>query len=274
MGKKKKKDHAEPGQYGKFCAIREEPCPDSPDTDCSGTNKYREDTKPNWGANYKFDQVKTVSKKLLPNGKKRKHAGKKYRKEMPFNAHHIVCVADIAGILFTPDVFPVVRETAWCVNAPINMVALPLWGHTLKHYCDLDPEKRESKADPDPPPFKDLPQHDYDHYRYQRDHVRPKLQKIKDSIDLNNSNHEDSAKALAGALNKLAQKLRKHIENGRETHQAWCDGFKAENKDTWYKPFSMAKDPSFRAFPSDPGKLRTKLGRMVDALSEKLYREL
>ena len=85
-----------------------------------------------------------------------------------YKAHHILCVGAVTdNVLGDSKIHDVIVQTDWCISNKENMIAMPLWGHTVKWYCSV---AADSKAGDDVfnqaaavPPFANLPQHDFDH---------------------------------------------------------------------------------------------------------------
>jgi hypothetical protein len=125
--------------------------------------------------------------------------------QQSFQAHHVLPVACISEVIQTWDEEAnpspsVISGTKWCINLAKNMIAMPMWGHTIMWYTDnfkevseeienafkSENEKSIGKKKSLPlskkvknqlsdvlevvlinrdtaPPFKDLPQHNYSH---------------------------------------------------------------------------------------------------------------
>lgn len=189
-------------------------------------------------------------------------------------AHHILCVASVTGKITTnADIEPIVQATKWCVNKADNMIALPLWAHTLTWYVDMTTgDVRETTENGrriptvDGPPFKNLAQHDYDHGKYIED-VDANLEKIVDQVIMQGDAHKDSTKTLDAKLNGIIGNWEKTLKKS-DTHKSWEDGMNGV-KD-WYKPFSMAASPSPRVFPLGSNRLAKKIKEIVDALAKVL----
>lgn len=164
---------------------------------------------------------------------------------IPHNAHHILCVAAVNDSIL--DVDPPVQQyirdccekTTWTINNNNNLIALPLWGHTIFWYV----LRGRTKA----PPFKDFPQHDREHNgnkSYLKE-VQEKLAKLWKTLHADRPNHKSPAKSLASDLKTLEDHFREEIEDrGKRhlggTHAAWEDGADSPNGQ-WYLSFSMAK---------------------------------
>src|ERR1700690_1795961 len=107
--------HSDGTVVGNFCAIRSPKCD-------RHKNEYQKNCVPpplGWDAFF-FIQ------------------GKKERVVKNFEAHHAVCVACATEfIALDPKIVKIVKETDWCVNSTVNMLAMPLWGHTIKYYCNM-----------------------------------------------------------------------------------------------------------------------------------------
>lgn len=261
-------DHSKGDVYGKFCAIRKKPCPDNDKH--QHKNDYFKLCDPKWKGDYKFFQGKDKD-------------GKRIRGALSYNAHHKICIADISKVLLTPGILNIVKQTKWCANAKRNMLAMPLMGHSLKHYCNLNTNtgkvktkklsSGEQTTTKRPPPFKNLPHHDSDHMRYQKDDVQPALKKIKNTIKKSRKKHAGKVKQLADDLDNLSdyledEVLKKRATRGRHggTHDSWKAGINGETD--WYLCFSMANtgNAQKRTFPSVSGDYMDKLQKLVKDL--------
>jgi hypothetical protein len=263
--------HSEGVVVDEFCAIRAEKC-------SLHGNEYQKncDPPPNGWEGTTFLQ-----------GSKEKVLKKP-------EAHHLLCVACVTEFVAKDSKLKdVVRQTPWCINDTVNMFAMPLWGHTIKWYCnnfdemDLDRDSVGDLIDAGDlfskktgPKFKNIPQHDYDHNSglgYKQEVDRDLKQLASQIRDVAKNSHEDASSALAGELEELSKKFRSELQRrGKRaggTHNAWSEVVKGVRKphSDWYKPFSMANDgkEEARVFPvsgADSGKLANKIRRMVDAL--------
>jgi hypothetical protein len=154
-----------------------------------------------------------------------------------YEAHHILCWSPVAKVFFEDEVTKeIIEGTKWCVNNKANMVALPLWGHTVQWYSASD----------GPPPFANLPQHDRDHNckgGYTSEVLDElvafanKLKKAKEAHKL------PPPEKIAGSLNTKSHVFRGNLAlrgiRPPGTHIAFTDG---EKFPLWYLPFSMAVD--------------------------------
>ncbi len=200
------------------------------------------------GNNYKKNCEPGQPWDLQFNFKQRGGGGRKV--QIKYNAHHILCVASV-GVLIVDavdkQVDGVVRQTVWCVNKKPNMLAMPLWGHTVQWYCSL------TAASPggghlDAPNFQNMPQHDWDHDG-NGSYIEELNKEIVDLVDqIAQQPHEAKPVDLAGALDGMSTDFKEKLETrGKRqggTHKAWQDGH--TNK-KWYEPFSMASDGSVSA---------------------------
>src|SRR5580698_8452349 len=110
----------------KFCALRADPC------QCGSGQHYKANARQkavgkisgkSW-AKITFPQVVTD----------KKTGATSVRNKVP-EAHHVLCTATVRDhLLNDPAIQPVVGTCTWCINAAVNMVPLPLWGHTVKYY--------------------------------------------------------------------------------------------------------------------------------------------
>lgn len=220
--------------------IKDEFCAVAADGKCgctgAGGNKdYKEECKPSpaWKASddFTWDNKKTG------------------QRQQSYAPHHIVCVASVGKLIVDASgkkVDGIVRATVWCVNTAKNMIAMPLWGHTVQWYCNVDEEALKS-ANRGAPSFADIPQHDWDHtgkgcYQKELEDLIIKLVK-----DMKQAGHNAATSDLAGELNDLSDDFRDLLEtrgkrgSPKGTHNGWKNG-RADPKSKWYLPFSMAAD--------------------------------
>jgi len=246
------KGHSKGVKKDEFCALRKDDC---------GHNKYQENCRPSedWP---KYPQEFTGSIK----DKAKKVIGKfKDSRRRSYEAHHAVCVASVTGIIAEDtEIESVVRNTQWCVNYKPNMIALPMWAQSIQWYCYLsrahllkaeilsDDIGGGYKATPAPaPPFRNLPQHDYDHGRYITE-VDTELKEIVKEVKKLAGKHEEQKKKLKDELDNLVGRFKTELQTRGlrtgGTHAAWNLGMNFPDSD-WYMPFSMAKDSEVEARP-------------------------
>jgi hypothetical protein len=198
--------HAEKYQNDKFCA--RVPC---------GHSDYIACCSPPWVAwTFAMGSKKVSAKK--------------------YEAHHVLCWSCVIAAFFTDVAKPILAGTDWCVNRKPNMVALPLWGHTVKWYMFFDV----------PPGFANLPQHDWDHnckmgYTFE---VSERLKGFAMDLQAAKQAHElpepkDIAAALDSTSDQYLVELRLRGARSGGTHKAFETGGSAAD---WYLPFSMAAD--------------------------------
>ena len=210
----------------KFCSIRANPkC-----GDCKQAKNYIDACKPAGWANYSYPQMVSGS----PTKKK-------------YEAHHILCVSPVTDeIAGKSAIKAAIEETDWCINNPDNMVAMPLWGHTVQWYCRILRSKKYTITDAPAPPFANIPQHNFDHnskggYTHE---IRVECKNL--AAEVKNSGHSLKGDALKGKLDKLSAHWRKQIakRGAREdgTHAAGQAGQKDPDSVAWCKPFSMASN--------------------------------
>ena len=203
-------------------------------------------------------------------------------------AHHILCVAQVNSVVVSKkkEVKKVIDESKWCINSKKNMIALPLWGTTVMYYCkDFSSVTSETKSAllkavaggllnsrKIPPPFKDLPQHNYGHSgstiatSYNKE-IKKKLQDWIAKVQVKAMVHTITGEKVFDELNTMAVEMRRELrKRGRRkgsakgsvgTHDAWTDP-----GTEWYKPFSMAQVP--KKLPSP--KLIEKIVKLAQAL--------
>ena len=247
--------HSDGIRKGKFCAVRK-------DGKCDCGEDYQKNCT---GWTYSFLQ------------------GTKIGVNKVHEAHHVLCVASVTEFIAKDkEILPVVRETTWCINRKTNMMAMPLWGHTIKWYCNVDDDDALDDATEaiakvgKAPPFKNIPMHDYDHNSeegYKKLDVDTEMEKIAGQIAKSKKKHKAKVKELAGKLNTASGNF-KTLLNDRGatrsggTHAAWKMGCKKPTS-KWYLPFSMASTATAepRTFPTtdDPGKVGKKIISLVKA---------
>jgi hypothetical protein len=247
--------HTKGDSRNKFCSLRKDPCP------CG--NSY---TSPCDSVAAGWEAEAAGSSKYV------QRYGKGARRRS-HEAHHIACVAAVTGIItVNEDIKDIVWNTKWCVNVDTNMIALPLWPHTIEWYFDLGtkslmqgPAKGgRKKPTVNAPPYKDLAHHDYDHGEYINE-VNETLKRVVTAAKAAVAkDHKDPTGNLAGKLNSSIGKHKKGLM-GRGTHAAWEEGMNDPNG-TWYEKFSMSADnPSPRAFPAPNNTLWEKMLETAEA---------
>ncbi len=209
----------------KFCSIRANPkC-----GDCKQPKTYVDVCKPGWSA---FTYLQLVEGK--PTDKK-------------YEAHHILCVSPVTDELAgNTTIKKAIEETDWCINNGGNMIALPLWGHTVMWYCKITKSRQFLPMNVPPPPFQNLPQHNIDHngsesYTYEIRQVCRQLAK-----DAKDAGHDLEADGLKGALEGLSVEWKATINargSARKggTDAAWKLAQAKPPDPSWVEPFSMAK---------------------------------
>lgn len=153
----------------------------------------------------------------------------------------MLCVASVTGLLSAKDTIrKSLEQTTWCINTGRNLIALPEFAHTITWYGNV----ARLKITPNvaPPPFQNLPSHDYDHGPYQ-DEVEADLRGIADKVE--KAGHGFSPGNLKGDLNALSSKYKSQLRaRGLRvggTHAAFLSGI-ADPDGLWFVPFSMAPD--------------------------------
>jgi hypothetical protein len=259
-----------PSDKKKFCAIRAVPkCDDC--TQLGSHKSHREACKAetaSWGRAYAF--------RSLHGGEGRWYS---------YEAHHLLCVSSVGNeLLGHTKMEPLLRETDWCINKPKNMIAMPLWGHTIKWYCSISKSGTYKLKDIDPPPFADIPQHNLGHngggsYRTEIDDDCAKLR-----ADAVSKEHEMTGQALADRLDSLSDRWRKKLTqtrgkrrgggaDGKGTDAAWRAASKSMSKGEtpaadWFLPFSMAADAEEDEVPPPTYDFDEKFSDWVDKLAQ------
>ena len=193
-------------------------------------------------------------------------------------AHHLLCVASVTEFLAKREgILRVIRKTRWCINAKPNMLAMPVWGHTVKHYVVLGSGNLRRK--PTAPPFADIPQHDYNHnstggYKSETDDEMKTLAKQVEKLK---KAHKEPEAELAGKLDAASARFQRRLlgkSRGKRhggTHEGWLMGSK-DPESSWYLPFSMADtgNTEKRVFPAKGVDSNGKLADKIAALAESL----
>ena len=248
--------HSKGVKKGKFCALRKKKC---------DHNAYQENCTPaptGWST-FSFLQ------------------GKKRIKPKVFEAHHLLCIACVTEFIGKDErIYSIVKQTDWCINSTTNMFAMPIWGHTIKWYCDVETSglklNERIKSNLEAPPFVNVPQHDYDHNSENgyTSEVDEKMIKLAQQIQKKaKQDHEAAVELLQTQLNNLSNKFRTKLQSRGSsrcggTHKAWEKGKKEPDSD-WYLPFSMADDGNVnpRSFPTSDfnGTVAEKIQSLVQA---------
>lgn len=244
---------------GDFCSLAPETnCPDCPVKEKKNgkTMNYAAICEPKWSG-FTFLQRKVV-------------AGKQKPFDRSYEAHHILCVASVLEcIQGKHGIQAAVRETEWCINQKVNMYAMPLWGHTVKWYCNIGPIRQTLKADEVAPLFANIPQHDQSHNAYQEEvetALKTVAAKVKDLA------HDLQSESLAKKLNRLSEDFRQELETrgnrAQGTHKSWERARKDPTDGTWCHPFSMAPDSAISQipFPTFDDKTTEVMERIAEAV--------
>jgi len=227
----------------------------------------------------------------------------KKEKTKTYEAHHILCVADVERTLLKrgkkKGFAAIVRGTKWCINAKPNMIALPLWGHTVKWYCNsfaglqkrflgklsaLTTVMKDLAGGIAPPPFANLPQHNYSHTgqsvatSYCKE-IAQRLERVVDAIEESQAKHEDKVKDLQSKLEKLSEFMEQQLKqrglrpsfgaDAGGTHAAWKRAVNNPEDSTWFKPFSMALKP--QPIPFAGSDMDDKMANKIIRLAQKIW---
>ena len=159
------------------------------------------------------------------------------------------------------------------------MLAMPLWGHTIQHYCNLETgEFYEALgtggffATVLEAPFKNIPMHNFGHPGYQLE-VEEKLTQIANKIAKSTDAHQDKVAKIKTELDQASQDFKqKLLDRGKRrgsTHMGWHIGLNNRSASSgWYEPFSMEESPRPITFPmrgSLGGEMGAKLEKLVEA---------
>jgi hypothetical protein len=263
MGKKK---HKEGKRVGKFCALKANKC--EPPCTSAPPNKYRENCEPPPAG---WDKL-TYPQQFR----------KFFSRRRPWEAHHVLCVSAVNSVFTgrSSGITKIVKQTEWCINNKNNMYAMPMWGHTLRWYINAaEPGFRMikladgsvwHKSSIPPPPFENIPQHNYGHGDYIEE-VKTKLKRIAAKVKEGKESHEIKVQNLRDDIDDASiyfkEKLDERGQRCGGTHKAWDMGLRAsgDSKSDWYKPFSMAASPREITFPcTAPSKMFSgEMGRRI-----------
>ncbi len=246
-------DHERGSKKGKFCGVAGTPC------DCG--NDYVKNSDLGAWSGAAFQRLVRAASGHFSFAKQ-------------FEAHHILCVAPVSSeIVSSPGLDGVIRETTWCINAKSNMYAMPLWGHTVKHYCTIIASGGSILAVAVPPPFANIPQHDYDHncaggYTHE---VEQKLKSIEKQIQ--EAGHSITPQNIAGTLNAHSNSFKGLLQargarNGG-THAGWNLGMQSPTS-RWYVPFSMASDGCLTEKGYPVRKFDARVAQWIDRIAKAL----
>lgn len=175
--------------------------------------------------------------------------------ERRFEAHHILCVSPVNGEITTnTKIDQIVAGTKWCVNDKINMMPMPMMAHSVFWYVWL-------KQTLLPPPFCNLPQHDWDHGAYVKEIVE-RLKVVAKAAERKKQAHEAESKDIKQDMDTSAKRFKTLLElrgmRSGGTHAAWskrvCD------------PFSMASKGRIKSKPFPAGKLDEKIKQWRDKI--------
>ena len=181
---------------------------------------------------------------------------------VPWEAHHILsvsCVSNLDGLSSEQkdSVRRCCQVTTWDINDKDNLIALPLFGHTIKWYAIDDND--------DAPGWENMPQHDWDHNSkkgYCHD-VKTDLQKFYKTLEKGANGHKLNPKSIAADLNRRQTRFRTKIkergQKGEGTHKEWQG-----EKNSWYKPFSMAANGCESVRP--PARVKAKKDKLIKLL--------
>ena len=233
-------DHDRGERKAQFCAVPAKPkC-----EDCPGSKDYIAVCEPGEWFGHTFLRLVRA-------------ASGTFSFEKKYEAHHLVCVAPVSDELVAKEeIKGVIEQTVWCINNESNMLAMPLWGHTVMWYCEITAASDIPEFNAMPAPkFANIPQHDSDHNspgRYTWE-VTEACKRLAKKIE--ESGHKLKGPDLAATLNDLAGKFKNILLNVRGTrsggtHAAWRMGQEDPNS-AWCYPFSMASNVwvTKKAFP-------------------------
>lgn len=199
-----------------FCTLRKK-------DDCGCGNDYTAVAKEGWAEDEQYPQLLRFK------------GGARVTQWWSANAHHLLCVAEVTKVISKDESLQrVTKQSQWCVNHKHNMLALPLFSHTVLWYMFRGNDTK--------PGFVDLPNHNYDHGPYNEE-VEGELNKIKATIK--KAGHKYKPSKLAPTLNRKSTTFRSRLtKRGKRrggTHKRWQAAMN-DDEAYWYEPFSMADD--------------------------------
>ncbi len=213
------------GKINEFCPVPGKPC------ECPQKNNYREVCKPNWAGEYDF-VVGTKGYKGV------------------WEAHHVLSISCVNWLPKPAKkqeaLKRVLAVTKWCINNKDNMLAMPKWGHTIMYYTNVTADHYYIVDFPSPP-FRNIPQHDFEHNTAGGycSEVKADISKLWDQVAKAEKKHKESKDGIKGRLDKLSNdwkdELLRRGQRAGGTHKAWKKGMNKPDSD-WYLPFSMAND--------------------------------
>jgi hypothetical protein len=182
----------------------------------------------------------------------------------PYQAHHLLPVTCVNSSLVSKrGIQGVLRKTVWCINKKKNMYGMPVWGDTVQYYCRGSQDWLTRPA----PPFKNVPQHSYDHSEYNWETNKELKQKAE---NWRTAQHQVTDEDIAGYLNGFSGRRQTDLKDrgirSSGTHDCWTAALEGRKLSTWFRPFSMAANPSKRSFPAKRNK-RDWLKRIAKALN-------
>jgi hypothetical protein len=218
-------EHQRGSKKGLFCAV----APDGAKCECG--NDYRENGKPPWGevrVPFRSSQGNLAFK--------------------TFEAHHVLSVAPVTAIVLgAASIDAIVRNTKWCINGKDNMVSMPMMAHTVEWY-----EFQKSSV---PPPFANLPQHDWGHGAYLTE-VKEKLSAMVKAVEDKSEGHQVTSKNIQADMEQLSSHFQGELRRRGGQRE---DGTHAAYNQRKCAPFSMASDDRIQERPFPPGGLSDRI---------------
>lgn len=174
-------------------------------------------------------------------------------KKKPSQAHHLLPVTCITStIMSVAEIRGVIRETVWCINDADNMYGMPIWGGTVKYYCNISLLTALAKAQKKGAPgWANIPQHLQDHDLY---NIEVSDYLGQPAAEWQEQGHqvkpEDIRSELLTWSDLMKQFLEERGQRNGGTHACW-QGASDNQGDYpgWYEPFSMADTPREQSFP-------------------------
>jgi hypothetical protein len=223
-------DHDRGERKEKFCTVPARPqCKSA--SNCADYIKVCEPKNPPWTGHEYFRYVNAQDGPRVDLKK--------------YEAHHILCVGVVTDhLLGDTKIHDVIVQTDWCINNEDNMIAMPMWGHTVKWYCTVTSVGGVVNPAATAPPFQNLPQHDFDHPRYTLE-VEETVKRIAKNVAEGTEEHKVKAVSLQGTLKTYSGRYRAALlTRGKRkggTHHSWTNvAPKTPPDPTWCHPFSMA----------------------------------
>lgn len=218
-------EHSPIGLKNDFCPVPGKPCK------CPQQNNYRTVCEPSWAVEYAF-AVGTTG--VMSD----------------WEAHHVLSISCVNWLPKNAKkrtaLLRVLKVTKWCINNEKNMLAMPKFGHSIMYYTNVMKDAYYFVDFPSPP-FRNIPQHDFEHNTAGGycSEVKADISKLWDQVAEAEKKHVESKNGIKSRLDRLSKKWKDELlargKRSGGTHKAWKKGM--DDPDSrWFLPFSMAND--------------------------------